>query len=198
MKFYPLLVAIIFIGLLNGCTYLTHPLERPIIEDHSHDKKVTTFSTIASRRMVILSQVPGGQATDNIIICAEPSPDVSDNIASSLAAALKASATDGTKSAEVASSVSKSLATTAQHLFKRTQGLQFYRDSLYDMCQRRMSGITLVNPDAHLTAIREDAVKLILAELPYLTNTQPANSSSSGTAPSSSANTKDGAESKTE
>ena len=195
MKFYPLIVTIIFAGLLNGCSFLTHPMERPIIEDHSHDKKVTTFSTIASRRMVILSQ---DQATDNIIICAEPSPDVSDNLASSLAAALKGSATDGARSAEVASSVSRSLATTAQHLFKRTQGLQFYRDSLHDMCQRRMSGIPLADPEKQLIAIRADAVKLIMEELKYLAHTQPTNSTTSSTAPTASANTKEGAETKAE
>lgn len=161
---------------LAGCTSLTPPMERPIIEDHSHDGRITTFATIPSRRMVVLTEHE--KNSGRIVLCAEPSADVSDNIASSLAAAMTAKGpSSGDKtSAELAASISKTLATTAQHLFKRTQGLQLYRDGMYNLCQARMNGI--INDATFIEradALLDKATKLIEKELPHLANTQPTN-----------------------
>lgn len=160
----------------SGCSYITPPLEKPIIEDHSHDGRVTTFATIPSRRVVFLTEHQ--KESGKIILCAEPAADVSDNIASSLAQAVTAKGpTTGKKSAaEVAASISKTLATTAQHLFKRTQGLQLYRDGMYNLCQARMNGI--IDDETFKTqadTLLEKSVILIQAEIPYLSNTQPTN-----------------------
>ena len=165
------------LGILSGCSWFTPPMEKPIIEDHSHDGKITTFATIPSRRMVIV-KIKEDTGEQPIFICAEPSPDVSDNIASSLAVALSGKTP---QDITIATSLSKSLATTAQHLFKRSQGLQLYRDGMYNLCQAWMNGI-IDNQEykaaaANLTAT---VVKIIEAEIPLL------NSGSQGTSPQSS------------
>jgi len=151
-------------------------MEKPIIEDHSHDNRVTAFATVPSRRMVILTE--NKKDSGKIILCAEPSADVSDNIASSLAAAVTAKGpSSGDKSAgEVATSISKTLATTAQHLFKRTQGLQLYRDGMYNLCQARMNGI--INDVQFQTGAAEllkQSAILIQSEIPHLYNTESTN-----------------------
>lgn len=156
---------IVFLAFVQiGCAWFTSPMEQPIIEDHSHDRKVTTFSTIASRRMVVLTQVENGQ----LIVCAEPSPDVSDNLASSLAIAASGSG-PLTSNKEITTSISNSLTTSAQHLFKRTQGMQFYRDGMYNLCQARMSGI--IDNVGYLTAaseLQKNAIEMIKMEIPNL------------------------------
>ncbi len=161
---------------ISGCSFVTPPMEKPIIEDHSHDGRVTTFATIPSRRMVILTE--HSKNSGKIILCAEPSADVSDNIASTLAAAVTAKGpTTSEKSAgEIAGSISKTLATTAQHLFKRTQGLQLYRDGMYNLCQARMNGIIDDNTfQNRADKLLEISMTLIQAEIPHLASTQPTN-----------------------
>jgi|LGVF01.1.fsa_nt_gb hypothetical protein len=173
LGFFIIFVATLFVG---GCAAFTPPMEMPIIEDHSHDGRITTFTTIPSRRMVVVTEHNKG--TGEIIVCAEPPADVSDNIASSLAAAMTAKGpTSGDKSAaDIAASISRTLATTAQHLFKRSQGLQLYRDGMYNLCQARMNGI-IDNKTYQEAAAKllDTAAKLIQAEIPHLANTQPTN-----------------------
>ncbi len=161
--------------LIGGCTFFTSPMERSIIEDHS--RGVTTFATIPSRRMVIVKKNDNGKCEnneeiDNIIICAEPSPDVSDNIASSLAAAItaKASASGNNSGQELSANISKELITNAQYLLKRSQGLQLYRDGMYNLCQARMNGIIDNNTyKKKASELLNIAIDLIKIEIPYLT-----------------------------
>lgn len=152
----------------SGCSFLISPAELPIIEDHSHSGRVTTLATIPSRRLVILTEQK--KNSGNIMICAEPSADVSDNIVSSFSAAIKAPATSEKASVEMA----RSLSSTAEHLFTRTQGLQFYRDGMYNLCQ------ALVNRaiDGKMFRKKADdllnkATTLMLAEIPYLHSVKP-------------------------
>jgi hypothetical protein len=177
-------------GAIGGCAWFTSPMERPIIEDHSHDGRITTFATIPSRRMVVVTEHEKGSG--NIIVCAEPSADVSDNIASSLAAAITAKGpiASGPSSAELAASISKTMATTAQHLFKRSQGLQLYRDGMYNLCQARMNGI--IGNAAYqegARAILAIAVELIKIEIPQLATTQPTNVAGPSPAPAAASTT---------
>ncbi|MES9851791.1 MAG: hypothetical protein ABW170_08165 [Candidatus Thiodiazotropha sp. L084R] len=174
MKQERVMINTVIIAAITGCTSLTPPMERPIIEDHSHDGRVTTFATIPSRRMVVLTEHM--KNSGKLILCAEPSADVSDNIASSLAAAMtvKGPASDEKSTAELAASISKTLATTAQHLFKRTQGLQLYRDGMYNLCQARMNGI--INDSTFMNradTLLKKSSYLIEKELPYLHKSQP-------------------------
>lgn len=176
MKKTHVLTGLFLVLPIVGCSAFTPPLEKPIIEDHSHDGRVTTFATIPSRRMVILTEHK--KNSGDIILCAEPSADVSDNIVSSLAASVSAKGpSTGEKTAgEVASSISKTLASTAQHLFKRTQGLQLYRDGMYNLCQARMNGIIDNKTfEDRSNLLLEKTTRLIEIEIPYLAITQPTN-----------------------
>lgn len=126
--------------------------------------------------MVVLTEHE--KNSGKIVLCAEPSADISDNIASSLAAAIttKGPSSGDKTSAELAASISKTLATAVQHHFKRTQGLQLYRDGMYNLCQARMNGII---DDAtfmdRADKLLEKTTGLIEKELPHLANTQPTN-----------------------
>jgi hypothetical protein len=182
-------IAILICGVLSiegcGVSWFANPMEQPIIEDHS--RGITTFGTIPSRRMVIVKPEHGSNA-ENVFVCAEPSPDVSDNIASSLVAATsgKGLPLEGTSAVEIAASISKSLATTAQFLFKRTQGMQLYRDGMYNLCQARMNKIISDKEfKAQSNVLLEQAVILINAEIPHLYTGSP--SSTSSTSSTSSA-----------
>ncbi len=147
-KLYHIIISfvclMVFALSLAGCGIFTSPMERPIIEDHAKSKEITTFATIPSRRMVIINpeHIKNGKEANDVFICAEPSPDVSDNLASSLAATLTGKGfLGGNASSEASVNISKALATTAQFLFKRTQGIQLYRDGMYNLCQARMNGV---------------------------------------------------------
>jgi len=155
----------------TGCSLFVSPMEKPIIEDHS--RGITTFATIPSRRMVILS--PHDRNIKNspkeVFICAEPSPDVSDNIASSLTAALsgKGLSAGNVSASDITADIFRTLETTAQNLFKRSQGVQLYRDGMYNLCQARMNGI--IDDAAFMTKAEEllkSSVELVRQEIPYL------------------------------
>lgn len=118
-----------------------------------------------------------GEKTGELFVCAEPSADVSDNLASSLSAAISGKGplgADEKTAAEVAASIAKTLETTAQLLSKRSQGLQLYRDGMYNLCQARMNKFVTDKQFAARSAkLLDKAVELIKAEIPYLENTQP-------------------------
>ena len=70
---------------LCGCSSLTPPMEKPVIEDHSG--VLGTFATVAERRMVVTKKNYKNGHTDNpgydSTFCAEPPPDSTQSIASS-------------------------------------------------------------------------------------------------------------------
>lgn len=123
---------------LSGCSYLTPPMERPVIEDHSGH--LGTFTTVAERRMVITKRDYGDKDAYTSKFCAEPPPDATQSIASTLTAALTASAAGLAAKPEVAAQFGRTLETTAQSLFQRSQGVQFFRDGLYNLCQAYLNG----------------------------------------------------------
>jgi hypothetical protein len=85
--------------------------------------------------------------------CAEPPPDVAQNILNSLHVAMNASG--GKLPADVSAEVSKAMASTAQSLLSRSQGLQMYRDGMYFLCQRFINGA--IDTDRY----REEAGQLL-------------------------------------
>lgn len=163
-----------------ACSYFTEPSLLPIIPDNS--RGVTTFTINPSRRLVIVKPTPSdpqttmayeGKTIDDKflskIICGEPPPDVSDNIASALSAALSAKGEVVEKgSAEFAANIAKSLNTTAVLLFKRSQGLQLYKDGMYNLCLAAMNGqIKTEDYNTAADVLLNQAVKLIEKEIPY-------------------------------
>jgi hypothetical protein len=165
------------IVMLSGCRTFTRPMEWPVFEQHAQGR-VNTFSVIPSRRMVIVkSDEPKNGA--KLFVCAEASADVTDNLTSTLAASLAAagpsSGTDKAANASVA--VNTTLGTSAQFLFKRTQGVQLYRDAMYHLCQARMNGF--ISDDEYkerTNALLERIIPLIMSELPSLKPTQSSTS----------------------
>ncbi len=99
--------------------------------------------------------------------CAEPSPDAVENVAAAFGAALEAAReeADGSK-ASISGQFSRQLATAVAAMFRRTQGIQFYRDGAFFLCQAMMNGYM----DAYeyrlaLKFLRDKSYNLILAEV---------------------------------
>jgi len=148
--------AFILIGssmILAGCSIVTPPLEKPVIEKFSHDwfgrNKVAVYSTTASRRQVLVSFPKN-------IICSEAPPDVSEALVSELGLSLLSQpefdtnvtgdnqpssidsrikfAESRIKLAESQAAIAKSLETVVENLFDRSQGAQFFRDGAFHLC----------------------------------------------------------------
>ena len=117
------LLCIVSLIIFSGCTVFTPPLEKPVIENKTHNwfenEKTSVFSTTASRRSVIVS-------FPDHIICAEAPPDVADSFFSSLELALNKSENP---------EFSKDLLVVVNQLFKRSQGAQIFRDGAFHLCQ---------------------------------------------------------------
>lgn len=165
-------------GTLSGCAYLTRPIENPIIEQHAQNR-INTFAVIPSRRMMIVKSEPGANSEEKLmLVCAEASADVTDNLASTLAASLAVSGPSAgdKKAADASAAVSSTMNTYARFLFKRTQGIQLYRDRSYHLCQARMNGfITNEQYFESMNAAFKDVIPLIKEELPMLKDTMPSN-----------------------
>jgi hypothetical protein len=165
---------IALVVMFSGCRTFTRPMEWPVFEQHAQ-KRVNTFSVIPSRRMVIVkSDEPKNGA--KLFVCAEASADVTDNLTSTLAASLAAagpSSGDG-KAANASVAVNTTLGTTAQFLFKRTQGVQLYRDAMYHLCQARMNGfISDQEYKERANSLLNEVIPLIKMELSLLPVTPP-------------------------
>jgi hypothetical protein len=163
---------------LTGCAYFTPPLEHPSFEQHAQGR-INTFGVIPSRRMMIVksgdplvqSGDPEEQKEKRILICAEAPADVTDNLASTFAASLAASG----KGVDVGGSLTKTIETFGRALFKRSQGIQLFRDRSYYLCQARMNGfITDEEYKTSLNEAFEKVIPLIEKELSQVQAFQPA------------------------
>jgi hypothetical protein len=119
---------------------------------------IGTLATTAERRVVIINHDTNG-------FCAEPPADAADNLTSSFAAALKGTDANVTASAEI----SKAFASSIKQLFKRSQGVQLYRDGMYSLCQ---AFINKAISSSQFSTMQADLLKesstLIGKELQYL------------------------------
>jgi hypothetical protein len=150
------------LSLLMGCSSLTSPKEKPVIEDKV-GSRMGVLATTAERRVVLIDL-----KEDHF--CAEAAPDVAESLNSSIRIAAEyaskaASGPERTASAEFARNLSTSLST----LFSRTQGVQLFRDGSYALCQARFNGAM---PDAafqvRFDALLNHAVDLIKLEIPQV------------------------------
>ncbi|MGH8710850.1 MAG: hypothetical protein ACREVA_05990 [Burkholderiales bacterium] len=156
--------------MLTGCAYLTPPMEHPSFEQHAQGR-VNTFGVIPSRRMrIVMSENNTADPQEKrILICAEAPADVTDNLASTFAASLAVSK----QAVDASAALSKTLETFGQVLFKRTQGLQLFRDRSYYLCQARMNGF--ITDQEYKTSLNEafkDVIPLIEKELAHLQQAQ--------------------------
>lgn len=156
---------------LSGCAMFTSPKEQPVIEDRATNwfniEKIGVLSTTAERREVIF-KFPNNQ------FCAEPPPDVAEALSSNLTLLLKGSASNTAKAGEVTAQLeaAKSLATSIRPLFRRSQGAQFLRDGLFNLCQAYLNGA--ICKEQYVELYRELLTKsqcLITREIPLMQTT---------------------------
>lgn len=138
----------------------------PVIEDNV-SKQVGTLAITTDRR-VVLVRLQGDTNSGAGRFCAEPPPDAGQNITNALAALLDVSAEkiDTTIKAQLATT----FASNFQAFVKRSQGLQLYRDAMYNLCQNYLNlGVDKADLKGISKEILETSFKLIEQEL-KLTN----------------------------
>lgn len=144
MQAYSMCICLV---LLTGCgaSLLASRDTNPIIQDGTvaphfwpwNKTMLNTFSTTASRRMVLAKFDNTG---DDLLICAEPPPDVGEAFASAVADTLTAKAPIKGVPVELSNAYARAVSTQIASLIHRTQGLQLYRDSMHNLCIDRMNG----------------------------------------------------------
>lgn len=134
--------------MLSGCgaSLFSDRKDNPAIQDLAvtphfwpwSKNGVNTFSTTASRRMVLVNSNDWG---DKITTCAEPPPDVGETFVSAMSDALKVAATEPKTgiNGSLANDYAKTVATQITPLLYRTQTLQIYRDAVHSHCIDRMN-----------------------------------------------------------
>jgi hypothetical protein len=152
--------AIIGIGssLLQACTLLDHQTPSTAHDDIGN---FDTIGVTADRRFVIANEK--GDDT----FCAEPSPDVTFNT-SELARGLIQAAVDSPQGigADAVAELSRSMATTAQLLATRSQGIMLFRDGMFYLCIARMNGwITTDDFVSEGRELRQKAYDLMLHQI---------------------------------
>lgn len=169
-----LAAAIVAMYGVSGCSLLTPPMEDPVRQDYVgsifSDRRTNVFSLTPERRTVlVVRNVDASRSPSQVMVCAEPPPDVAQNIASSVRALAEASAKDATgRSAEASAEFSKALNTSVVSLFYRSQGIQLFRDGLFSLCQAYMNGL-VANSDEFWNkyqALLDASFALIAQEIP--------------------------------
>lgn len=163
-----LILAIFAVVNLSGCALFSSTNEQPVIEDHITDwigrKKIGVLSTTAARREVVF-QMPSNR------FCAEAPPDVAESLSSSLSLLAQGSGKEPTSSVDVTArlEVARTLATTIATLFRRSQGVQLFRDGSFNLCEAHLNG-AIDGPqykELH-EALLKTAVALITQEIPQM------------------------------
>lgn len=152
---------------LSGCGLSMFAGQKtPVIEDKVGNwphHQVGTLAVTTDRRVVLVrlqEDSPGGAGR----FCAEPPPDAGQNITNALAAMLDVSAEkiDATIKAQLATT----FASNFQALVKRSQGLQLYRDAMYNLCQNYLNhGVDKTQVQKLSDDILDKTIKLIEHEL---------------------------------
>lgn len=147
---------------LSGCaSYFT--VRPPIMEDKlgiSGQEKVGTLSTAADYRVVYV------RLDDNVKLCAEPPADAAAQFGQTFAAAFQGPI-GGAK--ELDAEAKASLAVAMKQLFRRSQGVQLYRDGGFLLCNLYLNnGISQQDYIAELKELRKTAAQLVEKEIPTL------------------------------
>jgi hypothetical protein len=107
------------------------------------DDAVGVLSVTAARRMALVRL----EGLNRGKFCAEPPPDVSENVSTTLDSALKAKLANLPADVEVA--IKDALKVEAVVLAKRTPYLDIYRTGTYSLCQYHLNGTI---PDTEIIA----------------------------------------------
>ena len=163
-------VFLILFLILGGCA--NNP-SNPVIKDQIMN--VGTLATDASRRVVLVTTTYDKDKLMISTFCAEPSPDVSIGVLSTLQTAVEGAVKINPTSPDIAAKVDidKSIQTAMQGLFTRTQGVQLFRDGLFNLCIDYVNGA--MTPDDYklrYDALLDKASELIKLELTLLYSTK--------------------------
>lgn len=156
----------------SGCAYFTPPKEQPVQRDYVGaifgPKETNVFSLTPERRTIIV-QTDSDERSPTF--CAEPAADVAEGLASSIRALAEATAQVApSKEYSASLEASKTLNTSIVSLFYRSQGVQIFRDGLFNLCQAFMNGL-ITNGEKYINQynkIFDQAVILISMEIPSI------------------------------
>jgi len=154
------------------------PMERSVKRDQIAN--VGTLSTSASRRVVIVnSSFKSKEPFLESAFCAEPSPDITEDVIASLTS--KSDLSGGAETtgeiaklqAQAKVELARNFQSVGQILFKRTQGAQFWRDGLFNLCQSYVNGsIGKEQFEKKYDQLLQNSVELIRLEIPLLYKSQ--------------------------
>lgn len=156
------LIAVLSIASLSGCaSYFT--ARPPVIEDKVglHGKEtVGTLATALDYRVVYVRLDPQAK------LCAEAPADAGAQFGQTFATALSAP-TGSTPPLSIEAKAG--LAVAMKQLFKRSQGIQLYRDGSFALCNLYLNGgVTELQYFTELQELRKTAAHLIEKEIPFL------------------------------
>ncbi|MHC1699469.1 MAG: hypothetical protein AB9900_00620 [Humidesulfovibrio sp.] len=150
--------AVVLAVAVSGCTAFTDPSRLPIVRrDVAGEADV--LATKAERRIIFVSG-------DGKTVCVEPSPDVSEAVATAVHAMVNGTASKDDAVGSAGFTLSRGMANSIAMLFVRTQGIQFFRDGSFALCQAYTSHA--IDEKAYLDRLdrfRADARALIEKEL---------------------------------
>jgi hypothetical protein len=165
------------IFLFSGCATFTPPKERPVERDTIPLSRIlgarvgSVFSMTPERRTVIVIPYYEEKESEGkkVRICAEPPPDVADNLTSSIRFLAEAQVKHPEIPVGVSAEFYKAFASSATRLFYRSQGIQLFRDGMYNLCLAYINGaITGDQYIEKLEKLLDSAVALIKHEMPTL------------------------------
>ncbi len=157
------LIAALSIASLSGCASFT--ARPPVTKDRVGSSfgfggQVGTLATAPDYRVVYV------KLDENAKLCAEAAADAGAQFAQTFAGALSAP----TGSAQPLSAETKvGLAVAMKQLFKRSQGIQLFRDGSFALCNLYLNGaVDKQQYFEEFQRLRRDAVDLIAKEIPFL------------------------------
>ena len=166
--------------IVSGCgvPFFVKPEEQAVVDEHIFSdvilykpltwmlasSGVRTASTKVERRIIVFERTKAKNGQMKLKICAEPPAEALQALESinKLTAELQAKKIPLTATG----TGDFSLQTAVQSAFRRTQGLQFYRDGAYQWCQAYINGL-IDEPEfrQRLKQLEESAEKLIMKEI---------------------------------
>lgn len=179
---------IVLVVFLSGCgvTLFVPPEEDAVVDEHvftpiidlpslfGWDRdNVHALSTKAERRLVLMEKkkVKNGYHGKSVLtVCAESPAEATQDLSSTFDFV-------GTVEKIEFSKLLKALSTKVKPTFKRSQGLQFYRDGAFQLCQAYLNGLITEKTFAHgfhpcphcyitqLNELRDIAERIILHEI---------------------------------
>ena len=171
-------IFIIFLFLVSfagcGTTTFGDPSTNPVIEDavgRWFQETVGTLAVKADRRIIVV------RLDKEAKFCAEPPPDVAENLTKELAVVMEAQAKEPQSGIGGSGKLDlkDNLTTKIQELVKRTQGVDIYRTGMYALCQHFLNkGLEPSELKESSDQLLETAKELILKELEINANAQTA------------------------